>query len=494
MNLFRGTCGFPIRIHCLICKFSSNSFWKTVIRFTPLRNIHIGQPSYGCILLEMPPKLSAEQIDTKLADIRDHVRADLPNLVARSTPTMKAAFGAKRDRLNLTDQTETAFYWFLYKYEARFTEAQRNYADETFALLTQYRQSNVVHTRAETDSGAVSSNGLQRDRSRSVRRRTALGTVTNCGAPQPAELTRRRVSTKRPAPIGDDVLSTGPGQSIHAFGSGGAHSDPISVPDLDAGILQDVKKLGRHPLEHADDRDERILARKIRRHYDKLVPDTISYLKLLTYKWINDVVEAQEQLRGYRRRLTKESSARLRELRRRLELMSQVQPHHVLKKEKLDNSKVSNWWSAAGICEQTMIPKWCISNATKSSDTRTKIALWEFHYHLSHQLLRDVGAFWDGGAHPVGQGYSASRLYSDFFASCRSAERRILEPFPERLDAQCRSGSFAPHYCLRQLALIEFPNKTFKDIPSACKTCPCVAGHNLFSARFHLGLIPSKRF
>ena len=130
----------------------------------------------------MPPKLSAQQIDSKLADIRDHVRADLRNLVARGAATMKAVFGAKRDRVNMEDHTATAFYAFLHRYEERFSEAQRAYADETFALLAQYRQSSGVHTRAETGCRAASSNDPQRDRSRSVRRRTASGTVTNSGA------------------------------------------------------------------------------------------------------------------------------------------------------------------------------------------------------------------------------------------------------------------------------------------------------------------------
>jgi hypothetical protein len=156
----------------------------------------------------MPPKLSADQIQGKLVEIRQYVRAHLPNLVARGSTSLKATFGGQRDRLSMDDKRETTFYYFLYKSDARFTEAQRNYADETFALLTQYRQSIVVHTRAKTGSGAVSSIGSQRDRSRSERRRTAPGTVTNCGATQPAELTRRRASTKRPAPIGDDVPST----------------------------------------------------------------------------------------------------------------------------------------------------------------------------------------------------------------------------------------------------------------------------------------------
>ena len=140
--------------------------------------------------------------------------------------------------------------------------------------------------------------------------------------------------------------------------------------------------------------DEQIVSRKIRRHYNKLLPGTISYLTLLKleYKWINDVVEAQEQLRGYKRRLTKESNARLGELRRRLELMSQVQPHHVLKKEKFERKvqvrkkrvKLSTWWSAAGIVVQLRPPRWCLSVENKGSATRLTTPLWELHYHLSH--------------------------------------------------------------------------------------------------------------
>ena len=72
----------------------------------------------------------------------------------------------------------------------------------------------------------------------------------------------------------------------------------------------------------------------------KLLPDTISYVASLKSEcmWIKDVAEAQEQLRGYRKRLTKESNTKLRELRRRLQLMSQMQPHHVLKEKKVENS------------------------------------------------------------------------------------------------------------------------------------------------------------
>ena len=423
----------------------------------------------------MPPKLSTDQIDSKLVEIRDFVRGHLSHLAAKASVSLKHVFHSYDDK--------TGFYRFLHRYEERFSEPQRRYADETFALLAQY---------AETGCRAASSNDPQRDRSRSVRRRTASGTVTNSGAPQPAPLKRRRCNTKRPALIGDDVPSAETAQSIHPFGSrsahsasGSAHSAAVSLPPLDASIIEEVQKLGRHPLElytcngkefSREEQDERSLARKIRKNFSKLLSDTVSYLSRLKleYKWIEDVVEAAEKLHRYKRKLTKEKGARLWELRRRLQLMSQVQPHHVLKNEKFDNSKVSHWWSTAGICEQPMVPKWCLFDESKSSATQVKISLWEFHYHLSHQLLREVDAFCDGDSHPVAQSASTNPLYSDFFASCRSAERRTLEPFPARLAAQCRSGSFAPHHCLRQLALIECPNKTLKDIPNVYKMCPVV--------------------
>lgn len=107
-----------------------------------------------------------------------------------------------------------------------------------------------------------------------VWRGTASGTVTNCGAPQPATLTRGRSSTKRPAPIGGDVPSTETAQPIHTFGSGGAHFGAISLPALDARILQEVRRLGRPPLEISiwdgkkltpEEQDERASARTFAR-------------------------------------------------------------------------------------------------------------------------------------------------------------------------------------------------------------------------------------
>ena len=91
---------FPslIRILFLICKFGSNSF------------------SSRSILVEMPPKLSSEQIDDRLVEMRDYVQAHLPHLAARSDISLKATFVAKRE------EKDTVFYNFLYKHNARFTE------------------------------------------------------------------------------------------------------------------------------------------------------------------------------------------------------------------------------------------------------------------------------------------------------------------------------------------------------------------------------------
>ena len=373
-------------------------------------------PSYGFNVLVMAPKLSPDQIDNKLVEIRHYVHAHVADLTAQGSASLKAVFGTPRNKKMVDCKIKTSFYKFLWREEDRFTQAQRSHADETFVLLTQHRQISSVDTHAESSSGVASSSGLQRDRSRSPRRRTALHAGAACGAPQSAALIRPRLSTKRKVFIVDDEP---PDEADDVV---------IELPALDASILQEVKKLGRHPLEISlwderkvtpEERDERALARKIRKHYNKLLPDTVSYLALLKseYMWINDVAEAQEQLRGYRRRLTKESSARLRELRRRLELVSQVQPHHVLRKEKLENSKVTDWWSAAGISEKTMIPMWCASDENQRSAPRVKISLWEIHYHLSHQLLRDVDAFWNGGSHPVALSGVTMQLYSGFFAA-----------------------------------------------------------------------------
>ena len=40
-----------------------------------------------------------------------------------------------------------------------------------------------------------------------------------------------------------------------------------------------------------------------------------------------------------------------------------------------------------------------------------------------------------------------------------------MRPYPENVKAQCGSGSFGPHQCIRHLALIELVDHTLADLP-----------------------------
>ena len=114
----------------------------------------------------MAPKLSPEQVDNKLVEIRLYVRAHLADLTARGAASLQKTFAvSKKDIAMIDSPIRSSFYKFLWREEKRFTESQRNFADDTFALLAQHRQSSDVYTRAGTGSAAASSNSLQRDRS-----------------------------------------------------------------------------------------------------------------------------------------------------------------------------------------------------------------------------------------------------------------------------------------------------------------------------------------
>ena len=79
-----------------------------------------------------------------------------------------------------------------------------------------------------------------------------------------------------------------------------------SLPSLDAGILKDVRKLGRRPRElrnkHRELTDEekfeRLLAEQIRRNRDKLLPTTQVSLEEMQsdYKWISVVKRMRDEL------------------------------------------------------------------------------------------------------------------------------------------------------------------------------------------------------
>jgi hypothetical protein len=149
-----------------------------------------------------------------------------------------------------------------------------------------------------------------------------------------------------------------------------------------------------------------------------------------------------------------------RELLRRLELMSAPQPLDDMQKERHEpqagatKRRVTDWWRNAGIALKRSAPAWCGCG-------RFQTPLATVHYDLSHQLLLDAEAFLSGVSPPA----RPKQLYNDFFAMCRSPERRDLAPYPQHLDGQCRSHSFVPHQCLRQLALIELTESSYTDLP-----------------------------
>ena len=159
--------------------------------------------------------------------------------------------------------------------------------------------------------------------------------------------------------------------------------------------------------------------------------------------------------------------ARLSELLRRCQLMIQVQSHAVLRKEKRQDGAISEWWKHANICERVTLPSWCLAQDDHRSGTRQRkvVPVWELHYHLSHQLLQDVADFQGGAEQPALSSTPSKSLHADLFARARSLENKAVNPCPENVKAQCGSGSFGPHQCIRQLALIELVDHTLADLP-----------------------------
>ena len=104
----------------------------------------------GASVAAMPPKLSDAQVDDKLVALREYVRDHLEELASRSSACLKAVFARRQN------YEEAHSYLFLYKNEARFTEAQRRHVHETFAMLAEHRGSNGgAHPVARADSEAL---------------------------------------------------------------------------------------------------------------------------------------------------------------------------------------------------------------------------------------------------------------------------------------------------------------------------------------------------
>ena len=188
------------------------------------------------------------------------------------------------------------------------------------------------------------------------------------------------------------------------------------MPALDSSILQQVRELGRRPVEYnnpanEEQRREGALACKIRKNMSKLTGATKSVLESFwhEYGWAQEVQQMRARMLQDGNLPGGDAPTR-RELLRRLELMSAARPLDVLLMERhgpqagATKRRVTDWWRNAGIALRFRAPAWC-------GGGRFTIPVAAIHYDLSHQLLLDAEAFLSGVSPPA----HAKQLYNVFF-------------------------------------------------------------------------------
>ena len=95
----------------------------------------------------MPPKVDT---DVKLGQLRSYVAANVAQLASSKKTILKVIFDSRKRE----SSEEANFYKFLLSKEQSFTDAQRTHAEETLAILTQYRASSGdAHPAASASSG-----------------------------------------------------------------------------------------------------------------------------------------------------------------------------------------------------------------------------------------------------------------------------------------------------------------------------------------------------
>ena len=216
-------------------------------------------------------------------------------------------------------------------------------------------------------------------------------------------------------------LGTHPFDVLHGRHMGHFDGDAQPARGVEANILRAVRDLGRRPVQikapkNDAEKEERALAQRISRHYEDLSAETKSYLdSLQDYKWIKEIQVAFDELCLVRPKTSRSQRARVRELVRRCELMLEIQPYAVLQREKTVDGKITDWWLGAGASGRRVVPAWCVPQQGSSPIKRSRMPVWELHYHLSHQLLRDVRAFLSGAAHPA-ERFPSKLTYVDFYS------------------------------------------------------------------------------
>ena len=178
---------------------------------------------------------------------------------------------------------------------------------------------------------------------------------------------------------------------------------------------------------------------------------------------LQDPAGCSASARSELKRLASQPTDPPHDLVRKLEMMSAIPSRatllheqylqHEAKPEGGPLQKTTTWINS-GIRQQT----------TYDGSIR-KVPLAVNQYCFMHALIQEVNVhlgYVNGDAHPI---QYRKRLYHDFYAGCRSPERRELEPFSTALHLQQQASPFKAYQCTRLMALIEITDVPFWQLP-----------------------------
>jgi hypothetical protein len=341
-------------------------------------------------------------INLKLTALQAYVTLNRAELACRTKTTLQSVFAPQ------LCPDEKSFYNLLWSRERIFTFKQKAIVEQTLALLTPCRE-----TGGDTH----------------------LVTDPACNDPP-----GKRICIKSPSA----ALQT-------------------ELPALDAALLNAVCQLGRKPREYDKvtnqrEKDETALAVKYRKSRMFLLPSTTDKINAMTDAHLPSVSII-------RSRQTQLLAMAPSELIHQGCFLATLKSYPQFKEEQKRNKLKHNWFFIAGVRMRTQTPPWCIEGLPNITSKYCDTSCSAMHYDLSCVWLSDVDRWSSGSEHSADKPDSSKRSRNDFFAACRSPVKRLLEPFPLDVNTQFQFNAFAPHQCLRQLALIELEDIDYIHLP-----------------------------
>ena len=222
------------------------------------------------------------------------------------------------------------------------------------------------------------------------------------------------------------------------------------LPEVDQSIWKFVQAHGRPRETSTKGSEERRLARCIRDKWTELHQETRTLLEALDDP-AGVIALAQADLE---RLETKAPLETHHELVRGLKAIMGLPSLAALKRLKRNvDGTLSEVWRQAGMQIQIRPP---------GADTCVKIPLAVLHHNYYHACHQEMETIFSDDPHPAAP---KRRIYADFYAACRSPDRRHLEPFPTSFATQCGSRRFKPYQCIEQLALIELVDMSVEKLP-----------------------------